>query len=95
MNETTKQLMNHVLTGTHVTRDAINTLQESDVMRALFRHASGDWGECSPEDWAANDAAIPERGRLLSVYRDSCGVTFWIITDPGWCTTTVLLPDDY
>jgi hypothetical protein len=29
------------------------------------------------------------------VYQASNGTPFWVITDAGWETTTLLLPEDY
>ena len=36
-----------------------------------------------------------QRGRFVSVYQASNGTRFWIITDAGWKTTTLFLPEDY
>jgi hypothetical protein len=39
------------------------------ITALLDRHAAGDWGEISEEDWAANDeAARSGDGRLFSSY---------------------------
>ncbi len=35
------------------------------------------------------------RGRFVSVYQASNGTRFWIITDAGWETTTLLPSEDY
>ena len=32
-----------------------------------MRHAKGDWGELDPEDWQANERALLEGTRLVSV----------------------------
>lgn len=77
------------------TRAAIDTLDSVDMAMALARHAMGDWGEVDPEDRGANDAALKHGDRLLSVYRDSRGTTFWIITEHDRSVTTILLPEDY
>ncbi len=60
----------------------------------LARHQSGDWGECEPEDWQANDLDLCTGGRLFSVYTVS-GNRLWIITEAERSATTILLPDDY
>lgn len=67
----------------------------SELMRALRRHARGDWGELDDEDRRANDRALKEGSRLLSAYRTSDGVKFWIITEADRSVTTALLPDEY
>lgn len=77
------------------TRNAVETLNPEDVLLALRRHASGDWGNCGPEDWESNEEDLKNGERLLSVYHDRNGVTFWIITEWDRSVTTVLLPEDY
>jgi hypothetical protein len=79
----------------YITTPADATLVESDVAQAVIRHATGFWGDLSPEDMATNDAALHTGGRLLSAYHDSNGTKFWIITEADRSATTVLLPDDY
>jgi len=78
-----------------ITVSAQQQLSESDVQQALRRHLAGDWGDCEPEDAAANDLALTEGDRLLSVYHTAESVKFWIITEADRSATTVLLPDDY
>lgn len=77
------------------TRAVLSDVPGDEMMKALSRHASGDWGEVGKEDWALNDGSLREGGRLLSVYQTSAGVKFWIITEADRSATTVLLPDDY
>jgi hypothetical protein len=53
-----------------------------------------DWGESLDKEM--NDAAVEQgNDRILSAYRDSGGVKFWIITEADRSATTVLLPEDY
>ena len=77
------------------TRNAVDTLNPEDVFLALRRHASGDWGDCCPEDWQSNEGALRDGERLFSVYHDRNGVKFWIITEWDRSVTTILLPEDY
>ncbi len=77
-----------------ITANASLRLSTEEVMTALARHASGDWGDLCPEDAMANDAALQEGGRLLSAYGQG-EERFWIITEADRSATTVLLPDDY
>jgi hypothetical protein len=77
------------------TRGAVCDIPGDEMMKALRRHASGDWGEVGTEDWEANEESLREGARLLSVYSTSAGVKFWIITEADRSATTVLLPDEY
>ena len=66
----------------------------------LDRHARRDWGNVCAEDWAANDAAVQDGGRILSAYKTLKGLKIWIITeaaadDGQRAATTLLLPDEY
>lgn len=58
---------------TLITPGARAVLGSDEVLGALARHARGDWGNCDPEDWAANDHAVSNGSRLLSVYESSQG----------------------
>lgn len=65
----------------------------------LSRHHHGDWGNVGQEDAAANEHAIENGARIVSVYNED-GQDFYVITDAVTddgtrpCTT-VLLPEDY
>ena len=74
---------------------ALGTLTSPDIVAALRRHASGDWGDVDAEDRAANDEALSDGTRLLSAYKSADGTRFWVITEADRSVTTVLLPDDY
>lgn len=78
-----------------ITPNAAARVPDSDVQRALHRHARGDWGEVDAQDHEANDRCVAEGCRLLSAYHASNGVKFWIITEADRSVTTVLLPEDY
>jgi len=67
----------------------------SEMLRALRRHAGGDWGDLEPRDRQANDDALKHGDRLLSSYRATNGTKFWIITEANRAVTTVLLPEEY
>ena len=77
------------------TPNALVHLTEGDILSALLRHQSGDWGDVCSDDRKENDLSLEKGFRLLSVYRASSGVKFWIITEAGREVTTVLMPDDY
>ena len=80
---------------TVITANALNTLAQEDVYRALEKHFGGNWGVISKDDWEANERALVEGTRLLSAYVDRRGTRFWIITEADRASTCVLLPDDY
>lgn len=79
---------------TVITRNALLSLAEEDVLASLARHRSGDWGELCAEDAAQNERSLQE-GRLVSVYHDQVGTKFYIITEADRSVTTILLPKDY
>jgi hypothetical protein len=77
-----------------ITANASVRLSTEEVLAALRRHASGDWGNLCPEDAMANDDALHQGGRLLSAYGEG-DFRFWIITEADRSATTILLPEDY
>lgn len=78
-----------------MTPGARDGIPPSEMMKALRRHARGDWGEVGEEDQLANDSALQHGSRLLSAYRTQNDVKFWIITEADRTVTTVLLPEEY
>jgi hypothetical protein len=77
------------------TPNALSQLTDKDILSGIQRHQSGDWGDLDEHDREANNRALTEGTRLLSAYRASNGVKFWIITEADRSVTTVLLPEDY
>jgi hypothetical protein len=77
-----------------ITANASLRLSTEEVMTALSRHASGDWGDLCPEDTLANDHALHDGGRLFSAFGRG-EERFWVITEADRSITTVLLPEDY
>ena len=80
---------------TVITANANAVLSELDVLIALQRHHSGDWGDIDDHDRQMNDSSIHSSGRLVSVYKSVRGQKFYIITEGDRSATTVLLPEDY
>ena len=80
---------------TVITTNALNTLDPADVQAAIARHASGDWGDLSPDDRDENELSLREGFRLFSAYRDRNQTRFYVITEADRSATTVLLPEDY
>jgi len=77
------------------TPNALNQLTQDDILCAIQRHQAGDWGDVGAHDRAANDQALVEGTRILSVYHATNGTKFWLITEADRSVTTVLLPEDY
>lgn len=80
------------------TQAALKFVPNSDIELALFRHKNGDWGTVGKEDWDANNLALVNGTRLLSVYKPVTypnAPKFWIITEADRSVTTILLPEDY
>jgi hypothetical protein len=77
------------------TPNALESITQNDILTAIGRHQSGDWGDVCAEDKEVNDRALVEGTRILSAYRAVNGTKFWLITEAGFSVTTVLLPEDY
>lgn len=78
-----------------ITRGALAKLSQEDIANALRRHVSGDWGEVCKEDKKENELSLQQGFRILSAYRTSQGVKFWVITEADRSATTLLLPEEY
>ena len=77
------------------TRNILDALNPEDLLQAMKRHHSGDWGDLCEEDRQANEEALEHGDRLFSVYHDREETKFYIITEWDRSVTTVLLPEDY
>ena len=80
---------------TVITANANAVLPELDVVLALQRHHSGDWGDVDEHDRQMNEDALRNGDRLMSVYTSVRGQKFYIITEWDRSVTTLLLPEDY
>ena len=78
-----------------ITANALARLTHDDVLLALQRHQTGDWGDVDEHDRQENELSLREGFRLLSVYRSAAGVKFYVITEHDRSLTTTLLPEDY
>jgi hypothetical protein len=87
--------MHFALGQTVITPGAVAILTTTDVLKALARHAAGDWGDVCDEDRLSNAEALRTGARLLSAYRNCEGAKFWIITEADRSVTTILLPEEY
>ena len=77
------------------TPGVLASIHHDELVRALRRHARGDWGLVCAEDAGQNDQALDEGSRVLSAYEDSRGINFWVITEADRSVTTVLFPHEY
>ena len=80
---------------TVITAGAREKLNHYEVLSALTRHSTGDWGDVCEEDKLSNDQAVEEGLRILSSYQTKDGTKFWIITEWDRSVTTILLPSEY
>ena len=78
-----------------ITANANAVLPELDVVLALQRHHSGDWGDVDEHDRQMNEDALRNGDRLVSIYKSVRDQKFYIITEWDRSVTTVLLPEDY
>ncbi len=79
----------------------LEAVPQEQIMEAVERHASGDWGDVCGSDKGRNNWAAKNEARLQSAYHAKAKddpereVKFWIITEADRSATTVLLPSDY
>lgn len=66
-----------------------------NIAALLKRHAFGDWGDLTVDDWQANERAIVAGARIFSAYAGPDGARIWIITEADRSATTVLLAEEY
>ncbi len=59
-----------------------------EILRAVERHSKGDWGLF--EDAQLNELGLHQGSWLLSTYRSSGGVRFWVVTTPDRALTSVI-----
>ena len=79
------------------TPGALSALEKAEQLPAEFldRHVNGDWGDVPEDDAQANEVAVDQGLRILSVYTTSAGDTIWIITEADRSFTTLVLPSEY
>lgn len=81
----------------YATPGAIEVLERAGIAPGslLERHACGDWGELDAEDWRANEVAVRDGERVLSVYNLGRDLRVWLITEWDRLASTILLPEEY
>jgi len=83
-----------MLGGVFVSLAALNALSTARIplVPFLIRHARGDWGQITDEDWQRNERALAAGDYLLSSYVLSTGQKIWVQTTGDRAVTFVLLP---
>lgn len=83
----------------YMTRDVAEAMQEDpdfevEVLTALSRYLSGDWGDLCRSDKKLNEEAIATGERVLAAYSSTKGKIYII---PEWdrSATTILFADEY
>ena len=73
-----------------ITPQAAMVMQHLEINPAslLLRHITGDWGEAGEEQKRANDEAVREAGRILSVYGRGA-LRLYVMTESDRRTTTI------
>ena len=84
------------------TPGCLEVLEESGQSPAEFlkRHLQLDQADLCNEDHELNGEALKDGSRILSAFKTTTGVKFWVITeakdgDGHRSATTLLLPEEY
>lgn len=79
------------------TPGALAALEQSNESEATFirQHHIGIWGDDCEEDAAANEQALIDGERILSVYHTAKGEKLYVITEADRSSTCILLPEEY
>ncbi len=76
-----------------ITPDANEYFHAVEVFDMLAKHLDGSWGDCSPEEAAANNAALTEAKSIRSVFKHE-HVTCVIETNPERSLTHISLSQE-
>ena len=80
---------------TVATPGVLASVSMDEIVTSLGQHTRGSWGELTEDDRKANDRALRDGDRLVSVYRSTAGTKYYVITEWDRSVTTVLLPEEY
>jgi hypothetical protein len=79
-----------------ITSRAFNAISQEDIDTAISRHERCDWGEIDRVKAARNNAnALTDAGQIESLYKDSNGTLFSVMTHSDRSGTTIMLPEEY
>lgn len=76
------------------TQGVRSALDINTIFNLVLRHEQGDWGDLDYEDWNANDDALSDQDRILSMYRVN-EHKIYIVTEADRSMTTLLLAEEY
>ena len=79
------------------TPGALDALEQAGQtpLEFLTRHVRGDWGDVCEEDAEANEDALRNNERLLSVYKTKLGCKLYCITEWDRSVTSLICADEY
>lgn len=79
------------------TPGALEALEDSGESAAKFigQHHAGCWGDVCEDDAAANEQALEDGERILSVYHTAKGEKLYVITEADRSSTCLLRADEY
>lgn len=77
------------------TAGALKAVPPMELTLLMKRHLSGDWGDISENDAAANEDALHYGDRIISWYTASTNDRIMVITEADRSATTILLADEY
>lgn len=72
--------------------EAVGVVADAEIDAALWRHCTGDWGNVTPIEREANEAAVRQDAPLRSRYRTAAGQSFLLETTADRRRTRVSLP---
>jgi len=76
-----------------VVQSVAGALPADEVLKAIERHAGGDWGTLGESAWQENAQALRSGRRLFSVYEISGGRKLHVTTSADRSVTTVALAE--
>jgi hypothetical protein len=79
----------------YISPNALSQLKHSEILAALQRHASGDWGDLNHFDQQKNNLSLKKGLPIYSVYQSITNVKLWIVTNSSRSASFALLPEDY
>lgn len=79
------------------TPGALQALEQSGESAAqiIGQHHAGCWGDVCEDDAAANEQALEDGERILSVYHTAKGQKLYVITEADRSSTCLLKVDEY
>ncbi len=77
------------------TSRALELLTLPGVLRLVFPHSGGDWGDLVDEDKELNELAFKCGDRIFSMYQEGLLDKFYVITEADRSYTTALLAEEY